>query len=86
MERINQKEGAMHKTLLLLGAGLAGVAVGVGGTTFVSAQATPQITRTEILRKPMSEVANKERTHDELPAHDVVFSCAASHFSMLARR
>jgi hypothetical protein len=28
MERINQKEGAMHKTLLLLGAGLAGVAVG----------------------------------------------------------
>jgi len=50
----------MHKTLLLLGAGLAGVAVGVGGTAFVSAQGTPQITRTEILRKPMSEVANKE--------------------------
>jgi quercetin dioxygenase-like cupin family protein len=60
MERINQKEGAMHKTLLLLGVGLAGAAVGVGGATFVSAQGTPQITRTEILRKPMSEVANKE--------------------------
>jgi quercetin dioxygenase-like cupin family protein len=50
----------MHKAFLLLGAGLAGLAVGVAGTTYVGAQGTPQITRTEILRQPMSDVANKE--------------------------
>jgi quercetin dioxygenase-like cupin family protein len=51
----------MHKTLLLLGAGLAGMAVGVGAATYVGAQGTtPQISRTELLRKPMSGMEGKE--------------------------
>ena len=50
----------MHKMFLLLGVGLAGVAVGIGGTTYVGAQSTPQITRTEILRQPMSAIDGKE--------------------------
>jgi quercetin dioxygenase-like cupin family protein len=50
----------MHKTLLLLGAGLAGLAVGVGAATYVGAQSTPQVTRTEILRKPLSGMEGKE--------------------------
>ena len=50
----------MRTALLLLGAGLAGVAIGVTGTTYVVAQGTPQNTRTEILHKPMSDVANKD--------------------------
>ena len=50
----------MNKTVLLLGVGLAGVAIGVIGTTLVSAQNPPQITRTEILRKPMSGLEGKE--------------------------
>jgi quercetin dioxygenase-like cupin family protein len=60
MERSDQRERAMHKTLLLLGAGLAGMAVGVGATTYVSAQSTPQVTRTEILRKAMTGMEGKE--------------------------
>jgi quercetin dioxygenase-like cupin family protein len=60
MEQSNQREGAMHKMFLLLGVGLAGVAVGIGGTTYVGAQGTPQITRTEILRQPMSGIDGKE--------------------------
>ena len=52
----------MKSTLFVLGVGLAGMAAGVVGTTYVSAQAggTPQITRTEILRKPMSGLDGKE--------------------------
>src|SRR5712691_3194210 len=50
----------MHKALLLIGAGLAGVAIGVGGATYVGAQGTPQVTRTEILRKPMTGMEGKE--------------------------
>jgi quercetin dioxygenase-like cupin family protein len=34
--------------------------IGAGGATYVNAQNTPQITRTEILRKPMSAVEGKE--------------------------
>lgn len=49
----------MHKTLLPLSVGLGGVAVGIGGTTYVGAQGTPQITRTEILRQPMSGIDGK---------------------------
>ena len=50
----------MHKALLLIGAGLAGVAIGAGGATYVGAQGTPQVTRTEILRKPMTGMEGKE--------------------------
>src|SRR5256712_13134214 len=39
---------------------LAGVAIGVGGATYVGAQGTPQVTRTEILRKPMTGMEGKE--------------------------
>jgi quercetin dioxygenase-like cupin family protein len=46
--------------LLLLGASFAGVAVGAIGATYVSAQGTPQITRSEILRKTMSGLEGKE--------------------------
>ena len=51
----------MNKALLLLGVGFfAGALIGAIGVTYVSAQGTPQITRTEILRKPMSGVDGKE--------------------------
>jgi len=51
----------MSRTLLLLSVGLlAGLVIGVVGATYVSAQGTPQITRTEILRKPMSGLEGKE--------------------------
>src|SRR4029077_13250471 len=50
----------MTKTLQLLGVGLAGIAVGIVGATYVSAQSAPQITRTELLRKPVSGVEGKE--------------------------
>jgi quercetin dioxygenase-like cupin family protein len=51
----------MSRTLLLLGVGLlAGLVIGVIGATYVSAQGTPQVTRTEILRKPMSGLEGKE--------------------------
>ena len=51
----------MNKSLMLLGVGLfAGVVIGVLGTAYVSAQGTPQITRTELLRKPMSGLEGKE--------------------------
>jgi quercetin dioxygenase-like cupin family protein len=50
----------MNRTLLLLGVGLAGVLVGAIAATYVSAQGTPQITRTELLRKPMSGTEGKE--------------------------
>ena len=52
----------MNRTLLLLAAGcVAGMVIGAVGTTYVSAQgAAPQITRTEILRKPLSGIDGKE--------------------------
>jgi len=50
----------MKKTLLLLGVGLAGVAVGVVGATYVAAQGAAQVARTELLRKPVTGVDGKE--------------------------
>jgi len=50
----------MNRTLLLVVVGLLGIAIGVIGATYVSAQGAPQITRTEILRKPMSGLEGKE--------------------------
>ena len=50
----------MTRTLLLLGTTLAGIMIGAVGDTYVNAQNAPQITRTEILRKPMSAVEGKE--------------------------
>jgi quercetin dioxygenase-like cupin family protein len=50
----------MKRMLLLLGVSFAGVAVGGIGATYVNAQGTPQITRSEILRKPMSGLEGKE--------------------------
>src|SRR6516164_10566248 len=50
----------MNRTLLLLVAGLMGMMVGAIGATYVSAQGVPQITRTEILRNPMSGLEGKE--------------------------
>ena len=47
-------------TLLLGVVGLLGIAIGAVGTTYVSAQGASQITRTEILRKPMSGLEGKE--------------------------
>ena len=50
----------MTKALQLLGVGLAGIAVGVLGATYVSAQGAAQISRTELLRKRVSGVEGKE--------------------------
>jgi len=50
----------MNRTLLLLGASLAGMAAGAIGATYVNAQGAAQITRTEILREPMSGLEGKE--------------------------
>ena len=51
----------MNKLFVLLGASLLGVAVGAGGATYVGAQGRPaQISRTELLRKPMSGMEGKE--------------------------
>src|ERR1700720_145042 len=50
----------MRKMLLLLSVGLVGIAVGVLGATYVSAQGAAQIIRTELLRKPVSGVEGKE--------------------------
>jgi quercetin dioxygenase-like cupin family protein len=50
----------MNRTLLLVVVGLLGIAIGAIGATYVSAQGVPQITRTEILRKPMSGLEGKE--------------------------
>ena len=48
------------KTLLLLGVGLAGMAIGALGATYVAAQGAAQVTRTELLRKPVSGIDGKE--------------------------
>ena len=51
----------MNRTLLLLGVGLAGVVAGALGATYVvGAQGTAQVTRTELLRKPISGIEGKE--------------------------
>jgi quercetin dioxygenase-like cupin family protein len=50
----------MARILSLFGAALAGIVIGAGGMTYVSAQNAPQITRTEILRQPMSGLEGKE--------------------------
>ena len=51
----------MRKTFLFLGVGLAaGIVVGVLGTTYVAAQGAAQVTRTELLRKPVSGIDGKE--------------------------
>ena len=50
----------MRKALLLLGVALAGMAVGALGATYVGAQGAAQVTRTELLRKPISGVEGKE--------------------------
>jgi quercetin dioxygenase-like cupin family protein len=50
----------MNRTLLVFAATLAGIVLGAIGATYVGAQGTPQITRTEILRKPMSGMEGKE--------------------------
>ena len=50
----------MKKALLLLGVGLAGIAIGVLGATYVAAQGAAQVTRTELLRKPISGADGKE--------------------------
>jgi quercetin dioxygenase-like cupin family protein len=50
----------MTRTLLLFGTALAGIMIGAVGATYVNAQNAPQITRTEILRKPMSAAEGKE--------------------------
>ena len=49
----------MRKTLLVLGVGLAGVVVGALGATYVGAQAA-KMSRTELVRKPLSGVEGKE--------------------------
>ena len=49
----------MNRTFLLLAVSMVSMALGAIGATYVSAQA-PQITRTEILRKPMSGLDNRE--------------------------
>ena len=50
----------MRKTLVLLGVGLAGVVVGAVGANYVGAQGTAQVTRTELLRKPITGIEGKE--------------------------
>jgi quercetin dioxygenase-like cupin family protein len=61
MKQVTIGRKTMKRTLLLLVAGLAGMAAGAIGVTYVSAQgAVPQITRTEILRQPLSGLEGKE--------------------------
>ena len=50
----------MARMLPLFGAALAGMVIGAVGVTQIGAQNAPQITRTEILRKPMSGIEGKE--------------------------
>jgi quercetin dioxygenase-like cupin family protein len=54
------KEETMNRTLVLLGVSFLSMLAGAIGATYVSAQSAPQITRTEILRKPMTGLENKE--------------------------
>ena len=50
----------MNRTMLLIAVSLSSMVVGAIGANYVGAQGTPQITRTEILRKPMSGLDGKE--------------------------
>jgi quercetin dioxygenase-like cupin family protein len=50
----------MRKALLFFGIGLAGIAVGGLGATYLGAQGAAQVTRTELLRKPASGIEGKE--------------------------
>jgi len=50
----------MRKALLFVGIGLSGVAIGALGATYLHAQPAAQVTRTELLRKPISGVEGKE--------------------------
>src|SRR6516162_9927676 len=50
----------MSRALLAFGLCLLGVALGAVGAKYVSAQNPAQITRTEILRNPMSGLEGKE--------------------------
>jgi len=50
----------MRKALLLIGVALAGAAAGAVGATYVSAQNPAQVTRTELLRKPITGIEGKE--------------------------
>ena len=50
----------MARILPLFVAALAGMVIGAVGVTHISAQNVPQITRTEILRQPMSGIEGKE--------------------------
>lgn len=50
----------MRNMLVLFGVALAGVAVGAVGANYVGAQSAPQVTRTELLRKPISGIEGKE--------------------------
>src|SRR3989440_1950696 len=45
----NRRRKTMRKTLLLIAVGLAGIAVGALGATYVAAQGAAQATRTELL-------------------------------------
>jgi quercetin dioxygenase-like cupin family protein len=50
----------VNRTILLVAVSLTSMVVGALAATYVGAQGTPQITRTEILRKPMSGLEGKE--------------------------
>ena len=50
----------MKRTLLLLGVGFAGVAIGALGATYIGAQGASPVTRTELLRKSISGIEGKE--------------------------
>src|SRR5215472_14885080 len=50
----------MNGVILLIAVSLTSMVLGAIGATYVNAQGTPQITRTEILRKPMSGLEGKE--------------------------
>src|SRR6516165_1770493 len=54
------EEAIMRKALLLIGVALAGAAAGAVGATYVSAQNPAQVTRTELLRKPITGIEGKE--------------------------
>lgn|SRR5690348_15153792 len=51
----------MHKAVMVVGAGLVGLALGAAGATYVSAQPKPpEIKRTELLRQPLSGMPDRE--------------------------
>ena len=50
----------IKKFIALLGVAAAGVILGAAGATYVGAQSTPQVKRTELLRQPISGLDGKE--------------------------